>query len=541
MDSNILKWFDEDTDDSVDDPDFSCSSESDDSSASDMSDSNDSDNEILCVRSSTNDVVLWSQVDATFRPRKIIPKMVTPVVLAKLDRSALELDIFEKLFPPSLFVFISQCTNQRIKMIKKTTVPSTDPGEIRLVLGVMLIMCYNRVPSFSDYWSNNTSLGNVAIKTAIARDRCKLLLSKLYFNFPEKPNTAGKLYYLEEIMSCLKNTFQKARSDSTTQSIDESMVKFKERSSLKQYLPMKPVKRGIKIWMRSDSLTGYTYDFNIYCGKEENNPNGTLGERVVLKLSETNTNTDVMLSFDRFFTSIRLMDTFQFAAVGTCMANRKNVPKSTKMLAQGESEFLCNSSDTLWCKWQDTKEVMLVSNCHSNDLCTVQRKAKDGSKLVVECPAALKTYNEYMGGVDLADQMSTPYDLDRKSDKWWKKVFYKLLLTSVVNAWILEREIHHRTTPLKHFLVNLAEQMIAKGQKMAKVQWKSSTGRPSKRARVMQNVGYTYLKKDLQEEGVLCVPVTTRKQEQKLSAKCVRNHYAKCVLQHIICNFLTQV
>jgi hypothetical protein len=348
MDSNILKWFDEDTDDSVDDPDFSCSSESDDSSASDMSDSNDSDNEILCVRSSTNDVVLWSQVDATFRPRKIIPKMVTPVVLAKLDRSALELDIFEKLFPPSLFVFISQCTNQRIKMIKKTTVPSTDPGEIRLVLGVMLIMCYNRVPSFSDYWSNNTSLGNVAIKTAIARDRCKLLLSKLYFNFPEKPNTAGKLYYLEEIMSCLKNTFQKARSDSTTQSIDESMVKFKERSSLKQYLPMKPVKRGIKIWMRSDSLTGYTYDFNIYCGKEENNPNGTLGERVVLKLSETNTNTDVMLSFDRFFTSIRLMDTFQFAAVGTCMANRINVPKSTKKLARGESEFLCNSSGTLW-------------------------------------------------------------------------------------------------------------------------------------------------------------------------------------------------
>ncbi|XP_047112433.1 piggyBac transposable element-derived protein 4-like [Schistocerca piceifrons] len=223
-------------------------------------------------------------------------------------------------------------------------------------------------------------MGNVAIKRAIYRNRCKVLLSKLYFNFPEKPDTAVKLYYLESIVACLRNTFQKAKSESTAQSIDRSMVKFKGRSALKQYLPMKPVKHGIKIWMRSDSVTGYIYDFNIYCGKDANNLDGTL-------------------------------------AVGTCMANRKNVPKSTKKLTRGECEFLCNLSGMLWFKWQDTIEVILVSNCHSNDVCTVNRKAKDGSKLVVECLVALKTYNEYMGGVDLADQLSTLYDLDRKSEK----------------------------------------------------------------------------------------------------------------------------
>ena len=60
------------------------------------------------------------------------------------------------------------------------------------------------------------------------------------------------------------------------------MTKFKSRSTLKQYLPMKPVKRGIKLWMRCDALTGYTYDMNVYAGKEGSpNPVETFGKRVV--------------------------------------------------------------------------------------------------------------------------------------------------------------------------------------------------------------------------------------------------------------------
>ena len=63
------------------------------------------------------------------------------------------------------------------------------------------------------------------------------------------------------------------------------MTKFKGRCSFRQYLPMKPVKRGVKVWMRCDAQTGYTYDMNIYAGKESNPTEGAnLGERVVKKL-----------------------------------------------------------------------------------------------------------------------------------------------------------------------------------------------------------------------------------------------------------------
>ena len=110
-------------------------------------------------------------------------------------------------------------------------------------------------------------MGNTLLKSTFSRDRFKLLLSKLYMNKPEKPSSAGKLY-MEELIGCLKHTFQRCRQDSSFQSINESMTKFKGRSTLKQYLPMKPVKRSIKLWMRYDALTGCRYDMNVYVGKD---------------------------------------------------------------------------------------------------------------------------------------------------------------------------------------------------------------------------------------------------------------------------------
>lgn len=69
-------------------------------------------------------------------------------------------------------------------------------------------------------------------------------------------------------------------------------------------MPLKHIKRGIKIWERCDSITGYAYDFNIYSGKNESNytDNRTLGERVVMKLAQTIREPNVVLAFDRFFT-----------------------------------------------------------------------------------------------------------------------------------------------------------------------------------------------------------------------------------------------
>ena len=47
-------------------------------------------------------------------------------------------------------------------------------------------------------------------------------------------------------------------------SVDEAMVKYKGRSSIKQYQPLKPIKRGLKVWCRAESANGYVDYFVVY-------------------------------------------------------------------------------------------------------------------------------------------------------------------------------------------------------------------------------------------------------------------------------------
>ncbi|KFM73118.1 PiggyBac transposable element-derived protein 4, partial [Stegodyphus mimosarum] len=255
-------------------------------------------------------------------------------------------------------------------------------------------------------------------------------------------------------------------------------------------MPMKPVKRGIKIWQRCDSKTGYVYDMSIYSGKETGEVQGTLGERVVSKLTETIRGKDVMLAFDRFFTSVHLMETLKFPAVGTCIKTRKDVPNfTTKLSKRGEAEFLVTKNGTMCARWLDSKEVMMLSNCHEAKYAKVNRTIKDGSKNEFECPVAIEFYNKIIGDVDLADQMVNVYELDRKSCKWWKKVFFRLLMSAVVNSWIAYCELKHRKIPLLDFIVPLAEALMTSGKFNAQYQRRRGTGRPSKASRSLFNVG----------------------------------------------------
>ncbi len=120
-----------------------------------------------------------------------------------------------------------------IQKFKSTLIPLTDYGEILIVFGTRLIMSYNRLPEFHDYWSSKRSLGNNLIREVISRDRFCLVFRKLYFASPKKPEDASKIYYIEDFANCLRRKFIQNFEDSSAQSIDESVAKFKGRSSLK--------------------------------------------------------------------------------------------------------------------------------------------------------------------------------------------------------------------------------------------------------------------------------------------------------------------
>ena len=78
-----------------------------------------------------------------------------------------------------------------------------------------------------------------------------------------------KLGKVRPIIDAVREQFLRAYDPHQQSSIDEAMIAFKGRSTLKQYVPKKPIKRGFKAWVRADAVTGYVCDFNIYTGKTE--------------------------------------------------------------------------------------------------------------------------------------------------------------------------------------------------------------------------------------------------------------------------------
>lgn len=73
----------------------------------------------------------------------------------------------------------------------------------------------------------------------------------------------------------------------------------------------------------------------------------------------------------------------------------------------------------------DQRSVLFGSNYHNpTDLTTIKRKLKDGTKVDFPCAKLVKDYNKHMGHVDKADMLKKCYEIDRRSKKWWHRIFF---------------------------------------------------------------------------------------------------------------------
>lgn len=111
----------------------------------------------------------------------------------------------------------------------------------------------------------------ILVSTVITRERFGKILSNLHMNdnaaFPE--DNRDNLYKLCLLIEAMNNIYAKLYNVSRRRSIDESMILFTACHSIKQFNPMKPIKRGNKLWERAD-MDGYISKFDvskksIYC------------------------------------------------------------------------------------------------------------------------------------------------------------------------------------------------------------------------------------------------------------------------------------
>ena len=184
----------------------------------------------------------------------------------------------------------------------------TTTNKIKAFLGLIIMMGIKRLPLYTDYWSSNALLGTPELVAGFPLNRFRHLLTHIHFNnnnnAPPQGSTAyDKLYKLRPILTAIHEKCLKLYDPHRENSIDEAMVGFKGRSTLKQYtcMPIKPTKRGFKVCCRCDATNGYTCSFQVYTGKDVGAVQNDLGSRVVYAVSETILDKDYHLYFDNFF------------------------------------------------------------------------------------------------------------------------------------------------------------------------------------------------------------------------------------------------
>ncbi|XP_037034384.1 piggyBac transposable element-derived protein 4-like [Bradysia coprophila] len=340
-----------------------------------------------------------------------------------------EVDYFGKLLNESITQRIVDETNLYSLQNQSKNWTPLSCQELLAFVGMLILMGIHQLPTLKCYWSSDPILRVDAIAAVMPASRFKKIVENLHLNDNEKqlPRTDpnyDKLHKLRPLLDHLNDVIDRVYKPSSRYSIDESMIKFKGRCFLKQYMPQKPIKWGYKVWCLADALTGYIISFFIYTGQEVSKFATTLGERVVMKLA-AKIKPGSIVAFDNFFTSFSLMKnlaTKNIFACGTVKSNSKGLPdfmrnnkanqKVDKNMKRGEFQFKAKNRIAA-VKWIDKKPVRFLSTAHSpRNVSNVRRRIGKGSRVDIGCPKVVEDYNKIMGGVDKFDQYHERYAID---------------------------------------------------------------------------------------------------------------------------------
>ena len=154
-------------------------------------------------------------------------------------------------------------------------------------LGIIDLTGYLVLPNFAEYWEINSNFSQPGIVKGMSRNRSKQLSGQLHFNDSSPAAVYGtpwydKLFKIRPIIDAICEKCKSLYNPGKIISIDEAMVKFKGRSSIKQYQPLIPIKRGFKVCCRANSTNGYIRNFVVYTEKSDDGPTTNLGHKVVM-------------------------------------------------------------------------------------------------------------------------------------------------------------------------------------------------------------------------------------------------------------------
>jgi hypothetical protein len=329
--------------------------------------------------------------------------------------------------------------------------------ELKTWLGINFVMATIQMPKIRMFWEKQWRVSVIA--DAMVRDRFFQLRTNIKVVYDDditkEQRNNDRLWKVRPLIDRVQQGCLKQNRNQEL-CVDEMMVPFTGTCNLKQYIPNKPNPLGIKIFVLANP-NGIICDFIVYQGGNTFHTDLTKEfwqcECAVLELSQTLVPGHV-LYIDRYFTTVRLADELLKRGIrcsGTLMKSRippeANIPddKAFKRSERRGSSVVSVRPDGRVgiTKWLDNNPVAMLSTNESVEpLCTVERWSKKDKKyLNISQPRVIHSYNQKMGGVDLADRMLSYCPCRARTKKWTHRFIMHLFDLCITNAWLQMRQV----------------------------------------------------------------------------------------------------
>lgn len=335
-------------------------------------------------------------------------------------------ETWKLLFPDEFIEKIVEFTNIWIRKNKSNysrerDAKETDKDEIHAVIGLLYLSGILKTShtNLDELWAAD-GFGVDYFRATMSVRRFKYLLRAMRFDNITtrcRRQALDKLAPIRQLFEEFVGRCQEMYALSEYITIDEMLESFRGRCSFKQYIPQKPAKYGVKMFALCDSRTFYTYNLEIYAGKNQTGPYqlSNSPRDVVLRMIHPVSGTGRHLTMDNWFMSVplarELYSNHRITVVGTLRKNKPEIPTSFingKIRPPLTSLFAYKNECTLASYMpKKNKVVLILSTFHHTD--EIDADTGDKNK-----PIILTSYNKYKGGVDTVDHMKQAYSTGKK-------------------------------------------------------------------------------------------------------------------------------
>lgn len=284
-------------------------------------------------------------------------------------------------------------------------------AELRAFFGLLILagVYRSRDESTKSLWSEGT--GRAIFPATMARKTFEKIAAMIRFDdklYRPSQLKESKLAAIWPVWEKWAPRLQLMYNPGTDICVDEQLVPFRGRCRFRQYIPSKPARYGIKVWVACDAQTSYAWKMSVYTGKKDGaRPEVNQGKRVVLELVEGLEGHTV--TCDNFFTSYGLGEELlrrRIAMVGTIRRNKPELPPKLLEVRQRailSSIFAFSSTHTAVSYIPKRgKNVILLSTKHHEPAISDEVHRK---------PIIIMDYNKNKGGVDNLDKVGFYYCL----------------------------------------------------------------------------------------------------------------------------------